>query len=180
MRFDDQGIHIHQSDLKTMRADRPILDVCCGGKHFWFDPDNPSVYFMDIREMPAGTIPQQPNWFVKPDIVGDFRNIPFDDESFHLVVFDPPHVVTTSNGIITMKYGKLDETWREVLGDGFGECWRVLKPFGVLQFKFNDVSVSIQDVLACFPVKPLFGTKTKKGTNNTFWFTFMKGIDSAS
>ena len=29
---------------------------------------------------------------VDPDIVGDFRAMPFDDESFRLVVLDPPHL----------------------------------------------------------------------------------------
>lgn len=165
MRLDDEDIHIP-----------PILDACCGGKHFWFNKENPNVLFMDVREVPKGTIPQQPNWSVSPDLKADFRDMPFADETFHLVVFDPPHAVTDSDGIITTKYGKLDGEWEEDFRKGFEECWRVLKPFGVLQFKFNDVSVPINKILKLFPVEPLFGTKTKKGVNNTFWFTYMKGV----
>jgi hypothetical protein len=30
---------------------KPILDVCCGGKMFWFDKNNPNVEFCDIREI---------------------------------------------------------------------------------------------------------------------------------
>lgn len=29
---------------------------------------------------------------VDPDVVADFTKMPFDDESFYLVVFDPPHL----------------------------------------------------------------------------------------
>jgi len=161
-----------------MRIDenKYILDVCCGGKHFWFDQNQENTIFMDIRTAPKGIIEQQPNWNCTPDIVASFTDIPFDDETFHLVVFDPPHVVTDGNGIITTKYGKLTKEWEQELVAGFKECMRVLKPQGVLQFKFNDVSININDLLGLFPNKPLFGTKTKKGTNNTFWFTYMKGV----
>ena len=51
---------------------------------------------------------------------------------------------------------------------------RVLKPNGVLNFKFNDLDISVKEMLELFPIKPLFGTKTKKGVNNTYWFCFMK------
>lgn len=33
-----------------------ILDVCCGGKMFYFNPDSPLVTFMDIREGSGSTI----------------------------------------------------------------------------------------------------------------------------
>ena len=30
-------------------TDKLILDACCGGKHFWFDKNNPLTLFMDKR-----------------------------------------------------------------------------------------------------------------------------------
>lgn len=30
---------------------------------------------------------------VEPDVVGDFRDIPFEDNTFNMVVFDPPHLL---------------------------------------------------------------------------------------
>ena len=30
---------------------KPILDVCCGSKMFYFDKDNPLVHFNDIRNL---------------------------------------------------------------------------------------------------------------------------------
>lgn len=29
---------------------KPIIDVCCGSRMFWFDKDNPNVEFCDIRQ----------------------------------------------------------------------------------------------------------------------------------
>ena len=28
---------------------KKIIDVCCGGRAFWFDKENPDVEFCDIR-----------------------------------------------------------------------------------------------------------------------------------
>ena len=33
-----------------MDTNKEILDVCCGGRMFWFDKHNPDVLFSDIRE----------------------------------------------------------------------------------------------------------------------------------
>ena len=90
-----------------------ILDACCGGRHFWFDKQNPNALFMDIRQVEPGAISVQPNWSVQPDVIGDYRNMDFEDESFRLVVWDIPHKLKPDKGLITMKYGALGETWRE-------------------------------------------------------------------
>ena len=71
---------------------KPILDVCCGSKMFYFDKNNPNVVFMDCREL-EDTLCDGRKLEIKPDIIGDFRNIPFPDNTFHLVVFDPPHLI---------------------------------------------------------------------------------------
>ena len=151
-----------------------ILDACCGGRHFWFDKQNPNALFMDIRQIKPGAISLQPNWSVQPDVIGDYRNMDFEDESFRLVVWDIPHKLKPDKGLITMKYGALGETWREDITKGFKEIWRVLKDEGVLVFKYADLDISVKEMLSLFDVQPLFGTVTKKGVNNTYWFCFMK------
>lgn len=30
---------------------KPILDVCCGSRMFYFDKNNPDVVFMDCRKL---------------------------------------------------------------------------------------------------------------------------------
>ena len=158
-------------------TDKLILDACCGGRHFHFDKNNPLILYMDKRKVEPGAIPQQPNWECNPDIIGDYRNTDFKDNQFKLIVWDIPHKLKPDKGLITMKYGSLGETWREDTTQGFNELWRILDNHGVLVFKYADLDISVKEMLSLFPIDPLFGTKTKKGVNNTYWFCFMKVVN---
>lgn len=99
-----------------------ILDMCCGGRMFWWDKENPHTTFMDIRDFECRACDGR-TIRVKPDIVADFRNIPFPDEYFDHVVFDPPHLLKVGeNAWLAQKYGKLSkESWKEDLKKGFEE-----------------------------------------------------------
>ena len=55
---------------------KPILDVCCGGRMWWFDKNDERAVFMDKRTY-EGTLCDGRHFEVKPDILGDFTNIPF-------------------------------------------------------------------------------------------------------
>ena len=147
-----------------------IIDVCCGSKMFWFDKDNPDAVFMDIREL-EDTLCDGRKLYIKPDIIGDFRDIPFADNTFKLAVFDPPHLLKVGEkSWLAKKYGKLNETWKDDIKKGFKECMRVLQPYGILIFKWNEEQIKIKDVLATINYKPLFGDKRSK----TMWMVFMK------
>ena len=52
--------------------------------------------------------------------------------------------------------------------------WNKLKDKGVLIFKYCDLNIKVSEMLKLFHTKPLFGTITKKGVNNTYFFCFMK------
>ena len=54
---------------------KPILDACCGSRMFWFDKNNPMALFMDNREL-DDTLCDGRSLQVKPDVVGDFRDMP--------------------------------------------------------------------------------------------------------
>lgn len=147
-----------------------ILDACCGSKMFWFDKENEDVLYMDNRQL-STTLCDGRALNINPDIIADFRNMPFEDNSFYLVVFDPPHLIKVGeNSWLAKKYGKLDENWRDDLAKGFKECMRVLKKNGTLIFKWNEDQVPLKEVLKCFDKKPLFGNKRSK----THWLVFMK------
>ena len=151
-----------------------ILDVCCGGRMMWFNKHHPLAIFMDKEKKEKGCIEQQKNFEVNPDIIGDFRDIPYDDNTFKLVVFDPPHAFLSDKSIMGIKYGSLDkDNWEDDLKRGFDECIRVLEPYGVLIFKWNEVNVSIKDVIIIFGKEPLFGHTTAK-SGSTKWMCFMK------
>lgn len=150
-----------------------ILDACCGGRQFWIEKNHKNAVFMDIRSHPKGTIELQPNFCIEPDIIASYLDMPFDDSSFNLVIWDIPHAIHL-NGIIGMKYGQLGDKWRQELPIGFKQCMRVLKPRGILIFKFNDLSISFKEILTLFDQKPIGFTPTKKGVNNTAFFVFIK------
>lgn len=147
-----------------------ILDACCGSKMFWFDKDNPYTTFMDIRKEQFEIHKKKVN--VDPDLIADFRNMPFDDHEFDLVVFDPPHLKWAGpNSIMRAQYGQLDKvTWKEDISRGFDECMRVLKPNGTLIFKWSDVQIPVKEVLENINYKPLFGDQR----GQTRWIVFVK------
>lgn len=119
---------------------KPILDACCGSKMFHFNKTNPLVHFNDIRKE-SHTLCDGRQLEINPDSQEDFTNLSFKDESFYLVIFDPPHLLNAgSKGWQAKKYGSLKENWKQMLADGFKECWRVLKPNGTLIFKWNEHS----------------------------------------
>lgn len=154
---------------------KPILDVCCGSRMFWFDKKNPYVFFGDIRVekhiLCDGRVLE-----IKPDIQMDFQKIPFPSNKFNLVVFDPPHLIGAGkNGWQSKKYGSLNKDWQKTLRIGFSECLRVLKRHGVLIFKWNEHSIKVNDVISSIGKRPLFGHRTMQN-NKTIWMVFMKGI----
>ena len=150
-----------------------ILDPCCGSRMFWFDRNNPGVTFGDARTE-SHTLCDGRALEIKPDIELDFRDLPFDDNTYRLVVFDPPHLLHAGKkSWLALKYGKLGNQWQDDLRAGFRECLRVLHPHGVLIFKWNEVQIPTSTVVALCTVAPLFGHRSGK-TNKTHWVTFMK------
>lgn len=156
-----------------MKTTKPILDACCGSRMFWFNKNNPNAIFMDIRTEDC-VLCDGRTLKIEPDVVADFTNMPFDDNSFRLVVFDPPHLFHLGkNSWIAKKYGRLPGDWKVYIKRGFDECMRVLDDYGVLIFKWNDHDISINEIIDTIGVEPLFGHTTNRG-GHTIWMTFMK------
>ena len=151
-----------------------ILDACCGSRMFWFDKKNPNVVFSDNRKL-NDILGDGRKLEIHPDINMDFRDMSrFDDESFKLIVFDPPHLKQLGeNSWMAKKYGKLSENWKEDIKKGFSECFRVLEDNGILIFKWNEQQIKVKEILELTEHKPLFGHKSGK-LQKTHWICFMK------
>jgi len=174
---------------------KPILDVACGCKMFYFDKNDQRVLFCDKRIMQPVAVGKGKNARtreVAPDVQCDFSALPFADHSYHVVVFDPPHLTrNTGESRNNIEYGSLNEKakttgfqqiiygalyvdWRDMLRKGFSECFRVLKPNGVLVFKWNETDIKVSEILALTPEKPVFGNRSGKASK-THWICFVKG-----
>jgi len=153
-----------------------ILDVCCGSKMFWFNKDNPFVLFNDIRKE-NHVLCDGRKLEINPDTQYDFRRLPFENNMFKLVVFDPPHLETLGkDSWMAKKYGVLIPGWEEDIRAGFSECMRVLELYGILIFKWNETEIPVARILNLIDKKPLFGHQSGK-LSNTHWMCFMKFKD---
>lgn len=162
---------------------KSVLDPCSGSRMFYFDRSDNRVLFGDIRrETFALKDKSSTGGFrhlsVDPDQIMDFTALPFDEASFHLIVFDPPHLVRNgSSGWLAKKYGKLGANWRTDIAAGFSECFRVLKPNGTLIFKWNEQEIKVSEILSLTDQKPLFGNRCGK-TAKSHWLVFLKGPEA--
>ena len=150
-----------------------VLDACCGSRMFYFDKENPDVVFADNRELET-TLCDGRTLLIKPDVKMDFRNMPYQDNTFKVVVFDPPHLNQAGvTSWLAQKYGVLPKNWIPYLKQGFDECMRVLETDGLLVFKWNENQIKLSDVLKVFGKKPLLGDRRGKAR----WMIFIKTQD---
>lgn len=154
-----------------------ILDACCGGRQWWWDKNHPLAVYVDNRVAPPGSVDVRPNWSCDPDVVGDFRALPFSSNTFRLVLFDPPHIARKKpSGYTVTKYGALDpDTEQDDLRLGFSECWRVLAPGGTLVFKWAG---ELDRVRPHFPAIPIVGNRIVRKSSGlgTRWIIFYKPL----
>lgn len=153
-----------------------VLDPCCGARMFWYDKQDDRVTFCDIRfeEHELKDSGKLRHLEVKPDVVADFTKLPFENDTFYHIVFDPPHMTSLGkNSWMARKYGRLTNTWRDDIKDGFLECFRVLKPGGTLIFKWNEYDIPVREVLSLTDEKPLYGHRSGK-QQKTHWIAFIK------
>lgn len=156
---------------------RPVLDPCSGSRMMWFDKADQRCLFGDMRDESHSLKDRQyqRTLEIHPNLRLDFRKLPFADNSFKVVVFDPPHLVRAGKkSWLALKYGSLTADWRDDIRKGFAECFRVLESGGVLIFKWNEDQIKVPEILALTPEKPLFGHPTGRH-GRTHWFTFLKG-----
>jgi hypothetical protein len=163
---------------KNCQPEKFILDATSGYRSMWMNKNHPNAVYID----------QRPE--CEPQYVRDFRKMPdFQDESFQLIIFDPPHIIRANDKLnmnMVRCFGQLSpETWRSDIKDGFKELWRLLKPMGVLLFKWSNQQIPSNEILKLLPVEPIIYQISQNKPNRyekgkrvrevqTLWFCFMK------
>jgi len=132
---DDAELLEKMLDFYPRSRPKKILDATVNGGRFWTGSDRP-VIGMDIDASH------------KPDIVGDNRNMPFNDRSFDVVVYDPPHVpnqgkdkskdFNTRFGLVLKSSPDQGYCFSYLYPPFASEAYRVLKPEGILFCKIAD------------------------------------------
>lgn len=129
---------------------KKILDVTCGSRTIWFNKQHPNTVYCDKRELhESGVFGKQRSSVhtldVSPDVICDFTALPFPDNTFSLVVFDPPHLLKANETAwLVRKYGNLDDNWPKMIGGGTGS---------VCAFLNRTVCLSSNGANATFPLR---------------------------
>ena len=154
-----------------------ILDATCGSKEIWFQKNHPFVTFMDKRKgyffYQYPNSPKKEEYHIEPDVVSEWKDAPFPDNIFDMVIFDPPHIIRNGEkGILPTKYTVLKpDTWRQELQIGIKKLFDVLKPNGFFVLKWDECNIKKEEIFKLIPYPPLFGTRT--GSDN-YWIVFLK------
>lgn len=152
-----------------------------GGLHEQFDFDE--LVFMDIRHGPFSTGKRRgkPEIIeIDPDKLGCITKIPWPDNTFSMVLFDPPHDKWGKSSFMRVLYGSWNnEMFVHKVGPANQEFYRVLKPGGFLFVKIQDNKQrdkQLVELLSNFKLllkihqAPLSG-RTK---NKTYWMLFVR------
>ena len=146
-----------------------ILDATCCYRGIWFNKHQKDTIYIDIR-------PE-----VKPDVIMDCTKTTFENKTFDLIVFDPPHQGFTkeAKGIFAKRYGSLRaEEIRTFIINAFKEFNRILKDEGFIAFKWNDHDQKLINILKLQnEFEPLFGQVTSMRTKHksqTYWVLLKK------
>ena len=156
-----------------------ILDVTAGNRHMWPNKNPPYTIFLD-REL---------NLKVAPDIFASWQNLPFRDDSFSCIIFDPPHGEGPYKNSIHHDpqevkrgswWGYYDRLrWRADFVAAGREFYRVAKR---LCLKWNDARHSVWKLIPLFrPWKVVYKkerrTRSGIGEHPTWWVTFIRGSE---
>ena len=162
-----------------------ILDATCGFKGIWYQKNHPFVTFMDkkkgniIRRSENCKLKHQRFWKCNPNVVSEWKDAPFPDNHFDMIVFDPPHLIVDRNKklpAMAQAYGYLyKDNWRQELKQGIKKLFEILKPEGIFILKWCENSVKVDEIIRLCPYPPMFGSNTKsKGHTENFWILFLK------
>lgn len=135
--------------------------MSAGKRAIWHNKHHPLATYVDSR------------FDMNPDVVCDTRSMPFEKNSYDLIVFDPPHMNCGPTSDMSKRYGHFTtEQIRSIISGSAKEAHRVGKRSALMAFKWNSHDQSLTKVLDLMSAywEPLFGHMTKNGPHSqTYW-----------
>ncbi len=160
-----------------------ILDATAGQRGIWYQKEHPFVVFLDQRcgkyssKTDNCRLKNERIYDIYPTVVSEWQHLPFPDNCFDMIVFDPPHIFKDKGQKLpgmSAEYGVFyRDNWRKIVSDGTTELFRCLKTDGFFILKWCEIEKNVDEVLTLIPYKPLFGTRTGQ-SNKTHWICFLK------
>jgi hypothetical protein len=146
-----------------------ILDMSAGYRAIWFNRLHPDTVFVDIR-------PQ-----VSPTVIANTEILPFPNNVFDLVVFDPPHVVNGRGSKMGETYGSfLADEIKQTIQKSSAEAYRCSTGNALMAFKWNDHDVRLGRLIDLMEGwEPLFGHQVAtrhKHRSSTYWVLLHKRL----
>ena len=169
-----------------------ILDATAGNRTMWHHKKSPHIIYSD----------REKGLKIKPTIFADNRKLPFKDETFTIIFFDPPHDIGADDsdilgmGKLRLKEAKATEKrlhtyyglyhvktipqMIELIYRSQKEFWRVLQNGGLLWLKWNEIAMKLDRILAIFAdwrillKLPIQSQTHTLGTKQTYWVCLMK------
>jgi len=147
-----------------------ILDLSAGSRSIWFNRLHPSTVYVDIR-------PE-----MIPSVIADTQQLPFKENFFDLVVFDPPHVTCGPRSVMAKYYSSMEaEDIKRLIQLTSNEAYRVTTSTALMAFKWNDHDVKLERVIKLMEGwEPLFGQRVAgrtKHRSGTYWCMLRKRED---
>ena len=168
-----------------------ILDATAGNRTMWDKKEDPRILFIDVES----------DLSVKPDLIIDCTSTGFPNNSFNIIFFDPPHSYgrTKNTGVHqTPNYDiQKQRGWHTGAYYGFDkfstkralivfmhkaqkEFYRIIKPNGVLWFKWSEIHSTLDAVLPLFDKWELIMkfevAYQRRVKGNTTWWVMMMPI----
>jgi len=164
-----------------------ILDATCGPKGMYHGLTRQftteEIIFIDVRKGTFTSInyPDK-SVTVQPDILADDRHLPFRDNTFTLIIFDPPHGQYSMKSYLGPRFGGLtSRELRYLFIYANIEFHRVLKTPGYLLIKCVDsddydykVKRAFTNFKLLLDIKYPSQAHTKGSKTNTHWLLYVK------
>jgi len=151
---------------------KPCLDATAGYRMMWPTKQMEGWVYLDKR-------PE-----VKPDLVAMWSNLPFRDNVFEVIMFDPPHLIDRGGmGKIIQKMREKYTTWsrrKDVAPTIFKAAKEFSRVGNILILKWYDDKVSLWQLYSVFRglwdeisrvVRP---SRSGLGKKDTFFITFKR------